>query len=143
MNTAPVTTDWEKAAGLKEKPKLKLSDNIAKYAPTWSDIGTGILFIFMGFTAWTGGAIGILVSEGADPTWISLSGIPRWIGMVLILLGADSLVFKGRAIPWLMNKYITPGIEAVLKATLGEERLERLSEKLDKRLNKDKKEERT
>lgn len=137
MKTATTEeTSWAERAGLVEKPKPKLLDNLVKYVPTWSDIGTGILFIFVGLTAWTGGGIGLKMAPNAEPVWISLGALPSWIGMILILFGVDALIFKGRATPWLVRKYVNPVITAILKATAGEDRVKRWNDRLNQRLDR-------
>jgi len=138
VTAAPETTNWTKAAGLEEEPKpKKLLDNIANHMPTPTEIGTGLVFILIGLAAWNGGAIGIKGTVDADPTWINLEFLPKWICVLVIWLGVDSLLCKGRVTPWFLTKYAQPTIEAVLKATIGEDRLKSLS----KSLSKDKKEE--
>lgn len=132
-NGAPKTIDWEKAAGLKKEPKLKLLDNIVKHMPTISDMGVGLILIFFGLTAWTGGGIGIRGAVDAEPTWISLASLPRWACVFMVWFGVDSLLFKGRVTPWFTRRYVTPAIESVLKATIGEDRLESWSKKLGKK----------
>ena len=133
--------DWQEAAGLSEKPRLKLLDNIAKHVPTPSEIGVGLVFIFIGMTAWTGGAIGVRGTVDADPTWVTLEHFPKWVCVLVIWLGIDALFCKGRVTPWLLTKYVQPAVEAVLKATVGEERLERLRKRLDKDRDKNKEKE--
>lgn len=134
------TIDWEKAAGLKEEQKPRLLDNIAKHMPGWNDIGLGILCLALAFTAWNGGGIGIQMAPDVDPVWVSLGGLPKWMIVLLIWFGVDSIVFKGRASPWLLNKYVLPRVDGVLKAVMGEERYERLKKKLDKLSKKEEQE---
>lgn len=132
MNTLK-TMDWALEAGLKEKPKPKRLDNIAKHMPTISDLGVGLILIFVGFTAWTGGGIGIRATADSEPAWTTLASLPKWICVFVVWFGIDSMIFKGRATPWFLRKYVQPVIVAVLEAIVGEERLESWRKKLNKK----------
>lgn len=133
VNGVPETPkDWQKAAGLAQEPEPKKLDKLFKYLPTWSDIGTGVFFIFMGLTAWTGGGMGIRTAADVEPIWITLEHIPEWIAGVLIWIGVDALFLKGKGTPWFWRKIGMPVAETILKATAGEERMARWEEKMDR-----------
>jgi hypothetical protein len=131
-DTPKTPINWQKAAGLEQEPKPKKLDNIARYFPTWSEIASGAFFILMGLSAWTGGGIGIRGAADADPVWISLKSLPEWMGVVLIWFGVDSIFLKSRGTPWIFRKVVAPVIEAILKATIGEERMARWEERLER-----------
>lgn len=121
MNTVK---DWEVEAGLKEEPKPKKLDQWTRYIPSLSELASGVFFISLGLLALRGGGFAIQTNPDSEPIWIlqnyTLPGVVCWL---LVWIGIDTAAFKGRATAWIFMKFIVPVLEAVAKATFGEEKL--------------------
>ena len=128
--------DWAVEAGLKEEPKPKRFDNWARYIPTLSELASGAFIIGLGLLALRGGGFAIQVGPDTEPIWILENyTLPSIVCGLLIYIGIDTAVFKGKATPWIFWKLVAPVLKVILKATIGEDRLKAWEEKLTKRAN--------
>ena len=132
-----IEKDWELEAGLKkEKPAgKKFLAKWAKEMPTLVHVTAGSVLILLGMTALTGGGIAIQATSESKPVWANLGALSDWICWFIIWIGFDMMIFKERATPWLLSKFVQPVIKAVLRSTISEERYKVLEEKLEREAN--------
>ena len=108
--------------------------NYLKYIPTLTNVYMGIFLILLGVMLRYSGSFTIQIGEqGPIPIPIPMLINSTWIAWFVVWLGIDTMIFRGKATPLILQKTITPIIKYILENTIGIERLQKLEQRLSKK----------
>jgi len=95
---------------------------------------SGMVLLLIGMLVINKGRIGIQATPESEVSWIeAFSRMDAWFGWTMVLMGLDSLFFRGKALAFLLSKTVIPFVRVVLSSVLGEERFGALMRRLEKR----------
>jgi len=95
---------------------------------------SGIVLLLIGMLVITNGRIGIQATPDGEVSWIeAFSTMDDWFGWVLIVMALDGLLFRGKAVMFLLSKTVMPVVRVVLSSILGEEKFSALMKRFDER----------
>ena len=95
---------------------------------------SGTVLLLIGMLVVMKGRIGIQATPEGEISWIeAFSEMDAWLGWVMVLMGFDSLFFRGKALMFLFSGTVVPVMRIVLSNVLGEERFSALMKRLEKR----------
>jgi len=109
--------------------------NYLKYIPTLTNIYMGLFLILIGIMLRYGGSFSIQIGE-QNPIPVPIPTLTdTWIAWLVVWLGIDTMIFRGRATPFIIQKTIVPVIRYILESTIGKERLQKLEQRICKKSN--------
>jgi len=91
---------------------------------------SGMILILLGMIILGDGEIGIKATSTSEVQWITaFASLDNWFGWIFIWFGFDSF-FNGKLTNLLIDKILSPILNPIVKAILGEEKLKKIQEKI-------------
>ena len=95
------------------------------------DFVTGLILILLGLLILGDGQIGIQATSTGEVKWITaFDALPNWFGWMFFWFGINSF-FDGKPTKLLIDKVLSPLLNLVARAVVGEERLKRIQTQLE------------
>lgn len=95
-----------------------------------------LMLLMAGMLIIAKGRIGIQATPEGEVYWIEVfSELDLWLGWLMIWLSLDTILTDNKATTFIISKTIVPVVEVMLRDIVGEEKLNALKSKLEKKVD--------